>query len=365
MILSSTIPLASAGCALLQPGLQVNWTSSPRYKPQAAASPERVKVYRLDEPSLRLPEGVLFNSTSPYLDSKIGMEEGYPTPDNPHVLVGKYDVRDAGRFSSTQIIDALVARAAQDGANALVVDFRKNNVEALGIRLSDAVPPKVTIKPAGALLDEEASHPREQGYETLLATEQRRLDAYQPLALDARRGTCYWLTFALAEDAAFSDHARRSLGFDFTSVDFDIDRHAGLPTIEEQAPGTGQLTQSARSGSISIGCPQKSGRLSIDLQATAGSALSKERIHELGSGEIVFRIYTRPIGEEELAKRKQASEKSWTEAEKQRIEYNRRVCRKCANKLVLCGDVDPGSCEPYRDCISRNNGRLDFCLKGL
>jgi hypothetical protein len=363
ILVSLLLALSLLACSVLSPRPDVTYSGSSKYKPQPSTSTADVELVYIGQSNAELPRGVSLNPEATYTDGKVLLESDYPTAEQPHVMVGEYTVRNAESVGKEAIEQAIRERAAKDGADIVFMDAGSGSVTGLAVYLSDAEPAAVERKPAEELLAEEASMPEQKGYTKVMKTAKRTLDAFEPVRFQAERGTCYWLTFALAEDAAFSSHARKSLGFNFDSVDYDIAHSAGMPTIEEKT-STGQLSRAARSGTKGIGCPQKTGELAVDLQAKFGSAQSKDRVHELGEGEVVFRIYTKSVTEKELAKQKKESEERWDAAEKSRIERNRRICRACARELVKCGDKDPRFCAPYTNCIARKSGRLNFCLEG-
>jgi hypothetical protein len=325
-------------------GAAVEYASmAPDAAPIAATD---VKVYRAPGP---FPDGVSFvPGGGKRLVDRIALEPGYPDPADPHVVLGAVGVRPGD-----ENVDAaearLAAEAGRHGANALIVfdrDYRA--ITALALRLSSAAP---AAQPNAADLIASAQVPA--GYAAAGAPATRRLEAFEPLSIEASRGTCYAFTFALESDATLSAHARQALGFVYDSPDGDIRATNG--SIGTNLPVT------TRSHTTIVGCPQVAGPISVDLQATFGSAGDSSRIHELGNGAALFQLYTSTVTEAELQQQAAESQARWEEARRRSAEQNQRDCAECAGALATCGTTPAADCTAYVHCLERRYVRVEQC----
>lgn len=344
LLASSALVLAACVQAAGVGGAPIEYASM---APDSAAVPVAgVTIYRAPGP---FPDGVSFvPGGARRLVDRIALEPGYPSPAEPHVILGAVGVQPGD-----EPVDAAEARLAAEagghGANALIVfdrDYRA--ITALALRLSSAAP---AAQPSAADLIAAAQVPA--GYAASGAPATRRLDAFEPLPLEGVRGTCYALTFALESDATLSAHARQALSLVYDSSDGDIRATNG--SIGTNLPVT------TRSHTAVIGCPQVAGPISVDLQATFGSAGDASRLHEFGSGAALFQLYTRTVTEAELQQQAATSQARWEEARRRSAEQNQRECAACAGILATCGTTNPADCSAYVQCLERRYVRLEQC----
>jgi hypothetical protein len=126
-----------------------------------------------------------------------------------------------------------------------------------------------------------------EGYEAAGPPVQGRLETFSPWTVQLERGYCYRMVMRFGPDTAFSEHARRGVGFVYESP--------GQPQING-GPGIWGPAAVA-----SAGCPQADLIASFDVQAYFGSATDRSRIHDLGTGGYVAQLVRKPISDEELA----------------------------------------------------------------
>src|SRR5262245_61066317 len=103
------------------------------------------------------------------------------------------------------------------------------------------------------------------GYRAEGAPNGGRLEAFQPIPVELKRGRCYMMVLRLGAGATWSPHARAGVSFIYTP-------NAGGATINGGPGITGP------GGIGSAGCPQATGAYLFDLQAIWGSATDKSRI---------------------------------------------------------------------------------------
>lgn len=346
MVLAS-VALGLVACfgAASVSGAPIEYASTAEDRPAVAAA--GVTIYQAPGP---FPDGVSFvPGGGTKLIERIALQPGYPNPDDPHVILGAIGVRPGDE--PVEAAEArLVEEAGRHGANALIVfdrDYRA--ITAVALRLSSAASGP---QPAAADLIAAAEVPT--GFELSGPPAIRRLDEFRTLRIDAVRGACYAVTVALDSDATLSSHARQALSLVYDSPDGDIRATNG-------SLGT-NLPVTTRSQTRVIGCPQVAGPITVDLQATFGSAGDASRIHELGQGTALFQLYTRAISEAELQQQATESSARWEEARRRSAEQAQRECAECASVLVSCGMTPAASCTDYLNCLARHYVRLDDCL---
>lgn len=157
------------------------------------------------------------------------------------------------------------------------------------------------------------------------------LESFQPLPVTLKRGRCYRMVVRLADGAAFSDRARRGVAFIYRNGDRGMEVHGG--------PGLHGPTGGVASG----GCPQQTAHATFDMIANWGSAVDKSHIHDLGTGGYTLQLYSKAIGDKELAARKADEDQQIAESERFRAEQEQkqrdrvtRGCRLCQDKRLDC-----------------------------
>lgn len=299
---------------------------------------EAVRVYTPGD----FPDGFAGVAGGGRMIERVALRPDYPTAEEPHRILGALGLEPTSRESIDDAVARLVAAAAEHGANALILLERSSGVVGgLALRLSDAHP---VWEDADALL---ANAEVPEGYTRWGERQATTLEAFQPVEIQASRGNCYAITFALGADAALSEHARRGLRYSFGSGDPDIAQSSGSIAMD--------IPLDMRSHTRVIGCPQVDGAISIDLQAFFGASVSTDRVHELGTGPLFFQIYRRPLGRQELTQRAQESQRLRDEARAR----TQGDCRLCAAALASCGRG--GRCRAYDDCLRRQHLRAADC----
>jgi hypothetical protein len=230
-----------------------------------------------------LPDGVTFQDST-----NVAVQP-------PNRVVGRFRTGSyADDAASGQSLDAWHAdvhawmrrKAAAAGANALV----PHGGYWWALRLEEA--PRAPRPAAADLLSAQSQGVGD--YRPLADPIARRLDGFAPVTVDGRRGACYVAAFALDQDAEWSPVARNGVTFKFQTGDelttFETTGHAGASAD----------MRALRANWAEIGCPTGNGPMQIDLWAYFGSAQSRDRVHDLGAGGVVFQVYSKPISEEAL-----------------------------------------------------------------
>ncbi len=314
-------------------------------------APQTVKVLFLGQDDAKLPEAITVAPSGFGVAGRIHVAAEAKSAPDPTLVIAEYTMRRPPGADPAPLITAIVDAAARAGVNALVVDVKARTVEAAGLHLAAAATaPTGPPRPAAALLREEAKRLEAKGYRPAGAPETRSLAAFAPLVLAAKRGTCYWISFALDEKARLSPHARQGLAFQFQAADGDI------------AHAAGTISLAGRAGDGPVGCPQVPGEIRVDLVATRGMALSKQKIHDLGDGEVVFQVLTRAVTEKELGDRARTSKAAWERAADADRRQAAKACGECQHLLDGCGREDPRDCRAYNECLSRRAARVEECL---
>ncbi|MFB6351523.1 MAG: hypothetical protein ABEN55_11405 [Bradymonadaceae bacterium] len=306
-----------------------------------------------------LPQGL------EYIEGGIRVEPGYPTEDEPHLYLGRviYDTSAGGDHFTHEILELFRKEVGRRGGNLMIWGANSDSDEppyAHVVRLSDAEAEADVTDPE-KLLAEEAEAPKSEGYDELVASGTRSLNPFEPFEFEARRGKCYWVTFALGPDASFDDPARELLKHDLQHPSDIIDNDAGHPEIDE-TDADGNLTAAARSGHDKIPCPQTTGTLEYQLKTIRASGGKRQEVPEIGEGEIELRVYATDISEEKLAQQKREYEKAREKARKEAEENRKEVCKKCLKKKRKCVG-DPADCEEYEICVERRGLTVDYCIE--
>jgi hypothetical protein len=370
------LALTQSGCALLGgsvagPRARAAERGGPiEYKGEdlAAVPAEQVVVYTMHHQQ-PLPDGISLDSktrqqanhsTAAQFIADGGPEkllvllEGFPTADDPHRRIGVLSTRSVPGQDERALAARFAAEAGRHGANAIyVLPGRIDSTLALALHVSSASP-SAHWPAAKELLEKEHAGFRDKDLRPSGAPLRRDLAQPEAIQIDARRGTCYAIAFALEPDATLSAHARRALAFAVTSPDYEI-QHT-------DAHLTGDWPIDRRSGTHHLGCPQTGGAMTVDLQASFGSAMKDAKVHDLGSGPVLFQLYSHPITEAQLKERARKAKQAWDEARARSRAFNKEHCALCNGPLMLCGTKDPRSCDVWKDCLSRNYVHVDDCL---
>lgn len=306
-----------------------------------------------------LPQGVV------YTDRGVGVEPGYPTEDDPHVYLGRVVFAgDTDEHFTHEMLAEFRKEVSRRGGNLMVWDIDDDSSEppqAYVLRLSDAEPKVAELKAEETdpetLLAEEAETAQSNGYDEVVAKETRSLESFEPVEFEARRGKCYWITFALKPDASWNQDAREMLKIDASHPTEQIDNHAGQPEIEE-TDSDGNLTHAARSGHSEIPCPQTSGTLEYRLLTVTGRTGAREKTDRLGEGNVLVRVHARDVSEEKLRAKKRKHEKAKERLRKKRRRERLESCEECVPVKRECEGELTG-CPDYVNCLGAEF--VDFC----
>ncbi len=280
--------ITTAACTALGPNVLKSTSGDDNIETRTATLAHEIEVYWLDEES-EVPQGVIFRSPSERsFDDRLQLEPGYPSTEHPHVWTGSYLVRFADSFDRKTLEDAFKEEAAKSGANALFLETEQNTTRAKAVYLSEESP-QVERRPA----DEALSRLRAmEGYSVSDTAEVSLADATR-LTIDGQQGSCYFLIFALNEDATLTSNARRSFRFQYHSDDKTIESRPPRPQFEHAAADN-RLTPRSRSGHLRVGCPETSAPIEVEM--FTGS--DRHRSYRLGSGTMAVEVLVADAGEE-------------------------------------------------------------------
>lgn len=336
-----------------------------------------VRIYRLDD-NPKLPAGIV-------LDGKgYKLIRGFPNAQAPNLAVAEYSAKYEfeGHWSNRRmapildegkrgkLIAEIKKRAGNAGLGVVLLKISPREVTGYGIHLSQAPLPTLNTPPIADLLQMEATRLEGKSYASKLTSLKRTMDNILPFSIEGEPGYCYWTTFALEPAARWSDKTTvQGVVFNVASKDKFLNASFS-PTID----GTSKhnIKHMTRSGAHSIGCPTVPGPIQIDLVEQM-DVIEKERQklrkpanrtnrRTLGSGTLVFEVYTKKISAQKVAEIAATNRKLAIEAAREAKEDMERICRRCANKTSLCDDGDPEYCSPYTSCIESNFGSVSFCV---
>lgn len=346
--------LGLMGCSFMKPTLRPEYVSVDNAPAAAPVPASEVAVFNVRELEPPLPEGIRVRmGPQVKLSERLEVDASYPTPEDPHRMMGGVHVKRGGYVNEPDALSVLAEEAGRHGANALiVVEERFDYVTALTFRLSSAQP-RLAWPTAAELINTEVDYL--DGFSQEGGPVTRQLQAFQPVALNAKEGRCYGLIFALDTGAAFTRHARRGLGFAFTSPD-------GIIAKSEGMIGT-DLPLSKRSHAKRIGCPRVDGPLEVDLQAQFGlyRGATPEQLHDLGTGPIVIQLYSRPDSAAARDSRDAERRRQMREAQPRNQNQARDACFACSNARSSCSGPDPAQCKPFTDCLATRATRVEEC----
>lgn len=207
------------------------------------------------------------------------------------------------------------------------------NTSTEGIRGASAAAPEDSAPPANAppaselLATPPAGIPQGAQAGEIIA---RRLDGFQTLSIDGKRGQCYTVRIALEKDAALSSHARRILELTYRTRDREI-------SITPRMLGH-DIRPTQRAWDAKVGCPQRDAPIEFDLQATSMSEVNPGHLHDLGAGTIQFQIYTWNISSAQLQDNAAATRRSILETEQSKQQFTNQTCSECRRRKDECLD---------------------------
>jgi hypothetical protein len=193
-----------------------------------------------------------------------------------------------------------------------------------------------------------------KGHKPVGPLQKGQLEAFQPLTVELKRGFCYIMLLRLGDGAVWSEHARHGVVFLYKPIGGDGFEVNGGPGIA--GPG----------GMGSAGCPQSTTKYVFDVWANWGSAMSKARVHDLGTGPYTLQLYAKPVSNEKLAAQKADTERQIHESEEWQRQRARNTCVTCSRQKDDCFDGRHrpfgGSCgDEYRSCLFRSGIREADC----
>ena len=222
------------------------------------------------------------------------------------------------------MIRRLVEEAAKHGANALVISRcgPAESCTATALRLSSATPTPVEYPTAAELL----RAPPEKvpgGAELVGALRPGNLTSFEVVTLEVSRGRCYGLGFALEKGASLNERARSELKIEgFQSDKLLVERTLGV-----------RIPESKRVFSGSLGCPQVSGTLKIEV--TAYQETPNDLPFKLGEGTASLAFYSWGIDETALQDSQQRVDQDRQES-RERDARVREVCELCRRVKEVC-----------------------------
>ncbi|MCB9792507.1 MAG: hypothetical protein H6741_07230 [Alphaproteobacteria bacterium] len=291
LALSLTSP-ASAGSlkdraeSLLAPAPEARIKKSTQYPSQApsAVAAEDIQVFALGE----LPDGAYKTDTS--FGVTVRLTEDYPSAEAPHLDLGVVSVRRESH-SEERLMSAALEVAGRHGANAVVVltEPTHSELRVQALRLSDAEAAPEARPPADELLTQAGAEL--EGYARSATTFERRLEQWEPITFEGKRGTCYGLALALEPDADFERAAKGRkaihLPYSYTGQSYTTNSSWFGP----------KDSGAKRAHAARVSCPEKSGPVTVDMIVPGADGAP------LGEGTLRAVLYTKSISEAELVKR--------------------------------------------------------------
>ena len=207
---------------------------------------------------------------------------------------------------------------------------------------------------AQSLLDGIVAAAERRHYAPAGSAKARSLAGFEPLRIHGRRGTCYAVGLALGSAAQWSAFAQRNTGWS-SSGD-------GQTTVLVGLPRHGPV-KDVRSAFNEIGCPVRNTDIELDLWAFHGYAASRARVHDLGRGEVLVQLFTKPIA---LAELDRLEEDRQAREAKLIGDSIREACGQCQPAIGGCTEAalqnPPGPCEALTECLQGTAATARQCL---
>lgn len=255
-------------------------SANPRKPRYAQWAPDRAARSPSDVGELHvLPDGVAL------INGSIQVAKAFPTEAAPHLVLGVYtlDIDRSGDYHHSPKVEArnqAVRQTAKEQAPALVAAHGGNAyvfaADALWVlSVSDAEPSYPDAS--------DTARRRAPAKATVVSTTNRQLDAWTPLRVNVKKGTCYGVTLALKPDARI---ARNLLGREVSSIDMSphkakgLRQRVGIP-ITAQAPGVAERAYWA-----SLGCSGESYVGSLTWKPTG------QGVEALGTGTVAVSVWS-------------------------------------------------------------------------
>ena len=286
--------------------------------PGAGATGGDVQVFRTVQ---ELPRGFFFGRQA---GSKVKLYAApdYPSADQPNVVIAGMAAAppagSSGYLRPKDVEEAFVAKAKELGANGLFIGTGTGRV-AYAVHVSPAAVVEKTATPAALLVKEARQRP---GFHPDGKAVRHDMAAGEPVSLQARKGNCYLMVFALDTDAVLAPKAEMGILVDSHSGDELMSNRSTMPKEEIadvdgfslSAPSNGRYLH-LRSGSLSLGCAWTGSQVSVTLRGWGRSPL--------GQGHYVTRIYRKHISHAELSRKKAANDRAVAQAEADAERYRR------------------------------------------
>jgi hypothetical protein len=255
--------------------------------------------------------------------------------DAPHRVLGTLVWRCYSEHPATNA--TLIAEAARRGANAVILHRENCCAYALVLGKPPGAPPTET------LLAEQAR--RASRFKPVIH-EDRRLDAFEKVTADVKRGRCYTAGYALHPDANLTNRARFALGAYLGGVHHGHD----LFLTEQDAGATAILKRRDYLHEIreafwpEVVCPVENGSITIGVGMGSGSG-------PFGVGSITLVLYEMPIAEGELSRRASDDHARRVRDYEEGKRREAQACLVCQQYRPACGGGE-GSCDAYRECLA-------------
>jgi hypothetical protein len=264
--------------------------------------------------------------------------------DPPHRLLGMLVWRCYSEHPATN--ETLIAEAASRGANTVIL--HRENCRAYALVLG-----KPPLGPAtDTLLAEQA---RRASRFKPVVREDRRLDGFEKVTAEVKRGRCYTAGYALHPAASLTNRARFALGAYVGGVhdgrDLFLTEHdAGTAAILARRDYSREIREGFWPGVV---CPVENGSISIVLEMGQGKG-------PYGVGSVTLVLYEMPIAETELSQRTADDHAHRVRAYEEAKRREAQACLVCQQYRPACGRGE-GSCDAYRECLAAYNASGATC----
>lgn len=277
---------------------------------------------------------------------RIELLPGYPTRGDPHVLLGAVGTTRSKR--SDEVVNAALAKeAAAHGGDLVVIasEHHSDNVIGLVYHVPKGTPPN-DPRSAATLLGVQTAFLK--GYAASGQAIQQPMNATTAITVPGKRGTCYAMAYATEAGGAFSAFAR-----------IGISAKSEMGGVTQASSPPAHLWPTFRGDTVLGGCPQQDGPLTFEVTAAWNSGSDPSRAHDLGTGTLVYQLYTRSVGEAELADRAAKEAASLRAAHEASARLADKACSACLIEMLFCSDK--AHCSELNTCLAKQNASASDC----
>ncbi|MRG96889.1 hypothetical protein [Polyangium spumosum] len=221
-----------------------------------------------------LPEGIA------YRDRNVKVEPDFPTPEDPHVVLGVFSVTrhpdDPKTYTESELLTLAKRTAAEQGGNAL---YRHPRLDGYYVLHVSSAAPRYAA-PADLWKELEGGYIGSAFHK--VAEAERKLEAFEPLPISTQGMRCYKVAFVLAEDATFEPEVK-------WGIVIDVQRGKDKRSYTENPPRGRQNL--VRNRVFPVACVKAGGSISISLRP--------QKAGPFGQGKMQIRVYEMSLGQAE------------------------------------------------------------------